>query len=259
MKIKLFAGAAVLVLGTYAAQAADFAAVYKGSSADVDIWTGPYVGLGGGLARHEAQFSDLTGLVGTAGNTLTTIRSGALAGGFAGYNWRHRSFVFGIEGDMNWVGASVRETTGAQNSFSISGVQNQDTNWLATMRARGGIEVESTLIYLTGGLAVAGVENSYARYCPPAGFCSTGTPNSLSAAFSRRGTQVGWTAGLGVEHLVDSYWLVRAEARYTDLGRSSVVCRDAGVATLCQTPGDNYRGAFSDTLLTGLIGVGYKF
>jgi hypothetical protein len=52
---------------------------------------------------------------------------------------------------------------------------------------------------------------------------------------------------------------VRGEFRYVDLGRSSVSCVGIAAGSTCAINPNNYRGEFSNTLLTGLVGVGYKF
>jgi outer membrane immunogenic protein len=222
----------------------------------VPSWAGFYLGIDGGVTRHDGSFIDLNGLTGTEA-TYSTSKTGGIAGGYAGYNWQQRSFVYGVEADINWVGATAQETLGGETFFSTTYKQSQNISWLATFRARAGIDIESTLIYLTGGLAVAGVKDSFN------GYCSIGIVNCLGLSvpfegFSESKTQLGWTAGVGFEHMFDAHWTVRGEFRYVDLGRSALSC--FGVSgSACTIPPNNYRGEFSNTLMTGLMGVGYKF
>jgi outer membrane immunogenic protein len=250
-KLLLASVSAFALAGT--AFGADLAPLLKAPPPPVANWAGFYVGIDGGVARHDADFNDLSGLFSTSGNTGTTFsasKTGGVLGGYGGFNFQDRSFVYGLEADINWVGAKETETWGAAfNVFNFS-VQSQDVPWLATFRGRMGIDYESTLLYLTGGLAVGQVKNSFTGF--------TTFPTAQFASFDENKTRLGWTAGVGVEHMFSSHWTVRGEFRYVDLGRASVACTPA-VAGGCGAPGANYRGEFSNTLMNGLVGVGYKF
>ena len=73
-------------------------------------WTGFYVGAQGGYGWGR---SDETYLL--TPNTATFIGSqaydtnGGIAGRVFGYNWQHRMFVLGAEGDINWSGVRERQ------------------------------------------------------------------------------------------------------------------------------------------------------
>ena len=93
------------------------------------------------------------------------------------------------------------------------------------------------MAYMTGGLAVGGVKNSFndgVRY-----------PKSVSK------TQVGWTIGGGVEHMLDQHWVVGLEALFVDLGKSSVTLPNRGGVTK--------TGNFSNQAVIGRVRVGYKW
>ena len=76
-------------------------------------------------------------------------------------------------------------------------------------------------------------------------------------------TQLGWTAGVGFEHMFDAHWTLRGEFRYIDLGRTSVLpCVPAVAGLFCDGQARFprfFQGQFSDTLIAGLVGLGYKF
>jgi len=223
-------------------------------------WAGFYVGIDGGVTRHDGSFNDLNGffnLVSNGGGTFATSKTGGIVGGHAGYNFQDRSFVYGVEADISWVGAKATETWGLAlvNANSVS--QSQDIPWLATFRLRAGIDYESTLFYFTGGLAVGQVKDSFSGVCGLTP-CFGSPAGSVFASFSEDTTRLGWTAGVGVEHMFSSHWTVRGEFRYVDLGRSSVTCV-AGIANGFCSGASTYRGEFSNTLMNGLVGVGYKF
>jgi outer membrane immunogenic protein len=259
MKRHLLATVSGIVL-MGAAQAADLpqAPAYKAAAViDVPTWAGFYLGIQGGAARHDGSFNDLTGFSFGSPATFGTSKTGGLGGGYAGYNWQSRSFVYGVESDISWVGAKAESQVGGifgGPTFQ----QSHDISWLATFRARAGLDVESTLVYLTGGLAVAQTKQSFNGFCSLAFACNGAAPGGMFGGFSQNNTQVGWTVGAGFEHMLDPHWTVRGEARYVDLGRSSVTCTN-GAINSCFGVSNAYRGEFSNTLMTGMVGVGYKF
>lgn len=258
MKKLLLASVSSLALSGLA-HGADMAVpmAYKAPPPPVANWTGFYLGVDGGIARHEASFDDFDAFfqnaLGGLNASFALSKTGGLAGGYAGFNIQERSFVYGIEADVNWIGAKATATwTEGQSIFNDSAVQSQDVPWLATFRGRMGLDFDSTMFYWTGGLAVANVKNSVT------GNCAGCLPAGPIATFSEDTTRLGWTVGAGVEHMFASHWTIRGEVRYVDLGRGSVNCTDI-VAGACQVPQNNYHGEFSNTLTSGLVGLGYKF
>lgn len=77
--------------------------------------------------------------------------------------------------------------------------------FMGTIRGRLGVALDTTLLYATGGLAVANVENHLVV-----------VGGALDATDSN--TYVGWTIGAGVEHMVTDNLSVFAEYNYADLG-----------------------------------------
>jgi len=219
-------------------------------------WTGFYIGVDGGVARHDADFNDLAGFLGKS-STKSTSKTGSLVGGYAGFNLQDGSFVYGLEADFNWVGAKATEMWGGTFAGSFVALQSQDVPWVATFRGRMGIDYQSTLFYFTGGLALGQVKNSFNGFCGPGAACLGAVAGGPIGGFSESQTRFGWTAGAGVEHMFSSHWTVRGEFRYVDLGRKGVACAQV-VGGQCAV-GTNYRGEFSNTLMSGLFGIGYKF
>jgi len=235
----------------------------------VPSWAGFYLGIDGGATGHRGSFNDPDGCCAIAGTgiaaTYDVNKTGGIFGGYAGYNWQQRDFVYGVEAGINWVGAKAQAFwgPGAPNAgvFGANYQQSQNVSWLATFRARAGVDIKSTLFYLTGGLAVAQVNDSFNVLCA-GGACNGGAAlnGTVESTFTANGTRLGWTVGGGFEHMFDPHWSVRGELGYVDLARVNVSCTDLVPATArACTPGTNYRGDFSNTLVTGVVGLGYKF
>ena len=215
-------------------------------------WTGFYVGLNGGYSWGSANttIAPFAGLFPVA--AFAPFRQnvdGGLAGGQIGYNWQlDRSWVLGLEGDMQWTGersstslTAVGPRYGAlQNhlpdpaigpDFNAIATQTAslayDLQWFATFRGRAGFLADpQTLLYVTGGLAVG--EFKYTAQTTTSvqlfGFGATGTtpvgpPLVLAGATaSSSDTRVGWTAGAGVERKFSPNWSGKLEYLYMDFG-----------------------------------------
>ncbi len=108
--------------------------------------------------------------------------------------------MLGGEADLVWSGIG-----GSKAGFGGTGKSN--LNWQGSLRGRAGVTFDTVpvLLYATGGLAVGGVTTSI-----------TGATKSYSA------TQLGWTAGVGVEGKIADQLTVKAEYDYTDLGTNKI-------------------------------------
>jgi outer membrane immunogenic protein len=178
-------------------------------------WTGFYVGVNGG-GGFGSSWSDLTGHFGT---------SGGVAGGTVGYNAQFGRWVLGGEGDMDWSNVGGNTSNGCPVGCSV---QN---NWLGTVRGRAGYSFDRFLPYVTGGLAVGDV-------------------NASAPGFAGQDpTQLGWTAGAGVEYAVAPNWSAKVEYLRVDLGRFNCGL-NCGPA-----PTDNV--SFHENLVRG--GINFRF
>jgi outer membrane immunogenic protein len=167
--------------------------------ADVN-WQGLYGGLqlGGGFGESRRDFTPPEGTTGTYGI------SGVTGGVTAGYNWQINNIVAGIEGDF-----SGSDVDGSHNCPATSHACETYSNWLGTVRPRVGYALGSVLPYVTGGLAVGDVGARSRDY----------TNGSTGSAFDN--TEVGWTAGGGVEYAIPATPLsIKAEYLYVDLDNS---------------------------------------
>src|SRR3954467_3783737 len=91
------AALALLIL-PMAAHSADLPRSYKAPVyvAPVYNWTGFYVGINGGYGWGQSKWA------GTGGNFEVTPK-GWLAGGTLGYNFQTGAWVWGIEGDIDYM------------------------------------------------------------------------------------------------------------------------------------------------------------
>ncbi len=201
----------------------------QGAVADIiHDWGGGYVGVVGGGAVGEVETQ-------TGSGTLfseTPLRGG-LAGVTAGYNIQNGNMVYGVEADVSWAkvkGDKACEGFPAQNcSFEFG--------WQGTARARVGVAMDRTLLYVTGGLAVA--EGSGGTTPVPPG--STGEDKR---------TFFGYVAGVGAEYAMTDALSFKAEYLYTDYAK-----RTSPLGTV--SPLDSYKSEPSAHLIR--VGVNYRF
>jgi outer membrane immunogenic protein len=180
-------------------------------------WSGFYLGVNGGYLWGSAQWT------GGAGN-FENSPGGFLGGGTLGYNIQTGNFVWGIEGDVDYVNAKDTANTAICNGCTF-----KDT-WLATVRGRLGYSFNQWLPYVTGGGAWGD-----AYISSPAGSVSD--------------TKGGWTAGGGIEYAF-GHWSAKVEYLYADLGDTT--CATA----MCLLPADTTLH-FTSNILRG--GMNYRF
>jgi outer membrane immunogenic protein len=208
MKRLVCAVALIFFAGSSAATAADFGApppppVYAAPPPPpiypiyqtYPSFSGIYVGINGGGAFGNSNWTDPF-----FGNTGNFDFSGGLFGGTVGANYQTGPWVFGVEGDWDWTNLSGTTFNG---SCAFVGCTTQ-SNWLATVRGRAGwAPWNQVLLYGTAGAAFANVE------------AAAGAFPFMSS------TQVGWTAGVGLEYAFTRNWSAKAEYLFVDLGNAS--------------------------------------
>lgn len=172
---------AALALTASAASAADLARSYVKApvAAPIYSWTGFYVGgnVGGDWgSSHAATSTVYDPFGGYFANTsvpaigavgLQKISKSNVTGGFtAGYNWQTSNVLFGLEGDINYLGFKGSATGSAvypccaPTSFTVNSSVSAD--WLATIRGRlGVVATPNWLLYVTGGAAIAEVRGNF--------------------------------------------------------------------------------------------------
>ena len=176
--------------------------------ATVYDWGGGYIGINGGYAFGESEWSDLLNPSGNASSGNFHV-NGGLVGATIGVSGQWGAWVFGVEGDFDWQGLSGSSSSAFCTSIlsapaAAAGLSCKTaSNWLGTLRARFGYAWDRVFVYGTAGGAGANVETALA-----------GLPYQNNAEF-------GWTVGAGVEVALAEHWTFKAEYLFVDLTNAS--------------------------------------
>jgi outer membrane immunogenic protein len=213
--------AAALFTVSFAAHAADLprgpykAPAYVAPS--YANWTGFYVGANVGYGFGKSNWD---------APAVSPSPKGILGGLTVGYNFQTGTWVWGLEGDIDYSGMKG-------SADCAGGTCETKLNWLATARGRLGYAGWNNFLpYLTGG---AGIGNIKAT--SPFGDASK--------------TQIGWTLGAGLEYAMWSNWSVKLEYLYVDLGKFDCGASCSGVVGVT----DNV--SFNANIVRA--GVNYRF
>lgn len=193
-------------------------------------WTGFYVGadLGGAVLGGNGQSNffqnDPNPVLANLPQGQPANGTSFLAAVHAGFNWQFAKYlVAGVEADGQWQKpryAFCRETDIASvacfdNGFGYSYVDSE-TRSIATVRGRLGVAFDRWMLYGTGGAAFTTVDTVLATNCQFGGCANSGGANFTAAKYSS--SRTGWVAGGGVEWMLASNWLARAEYLHADFG-----------------------------------------
>jgi outer membrane immunogenic protein len=260
---RLYATTAIIfALSSSSALAADLPNHKAPPVAPIVSWAGFYAGLNAG-----GTFGNNSAVNGTSWNTngpgnapmmaaalLSGSSSGSsgnvgfIGGGQIGYNWQARyggyNFVTGAEADIQGIagsgGSSSRWTTAKTdyNGDPVSLLSNQNgsanLSYIGTVRGRLGLVLMPTLlIYGTGGLAYGGVNTNIqnSQFWITTGGSQAGYNSVILGNASNSTTQVGWSAGGGVEWMFMQNWSAKAEYLYYDLGNASGTVANSYIGT----------------------------
>lgn len=209
MKRTLLLGAALLVT-TGAAQAADLPRkVPVKAPAPVWSWTGFYIG---GYYATPVGHSSATSALRPGTTEVNDV--GISVGGTLGYNWQFGpSGLVGIEGDIGYMGTdrAITDTNDLTTRFGVK------STWYSTLRGRLGYVTGPSLLYVTGGGAWGGLEETF-------GGTGAVAPTTVKT------TETGWTAGVGIETKLSRSWTAKTEYLYVDLGSNSFAATTVGGA-----------------------------
>jgi outer membrane immunogenic protein len=173
-------------------------------------WTGCYLGAQAGYgwgrdSDHETVTA--TGVTSIFSPLNSASLSGGKLGGYLGCNWQMpgSAFVFGVEGDGEWANdkGSTNFHTPAPPDY-----YNAKIRWDGSLRGRVGYAFNNVLLYATGGVAFANINEQ--------DVVGGGAPSTSNSS-----TRTGWTLGAGLDFAFAPRWIARVEYRYADYGTYS--------------------------------------
>jgi outer membrane immunogenic protein len=199
MKKILLITSAIGALSCGAANAADLQPrmVTKAPPASVMSWAGFYIGAHGGWGSGQFTGSVVQG---SGYGALDFPVHGAVAGGQVGYNWQFGRAVHGVELDASWTNIKGSDA----DLFSNTNHEFK-TDFLGSLRYRGGVAVDNVLIYSTIGIG-------YGR----SKYTNTG---AVPSPASQDLNAFALVSGFGAEWALDSNWSVRGEYLYYYFGK----------------------------------------
>ena len=150
-------------------------------------WSGLYGGLhlGYGIAAWSGQYDGNSAAGPLNLNSLDA--DGVLGGAQIGYNFQLSPVVLGLEADIS--GADLKESISRDDTSGEPEKAQANTNFLASIRARGGIAFNKFLLSGTSGIAFTN---------------TTLIPSEIDGGVKRRGVtrqfnRVGGVVGAGLE------------------------------------------------------------
>jgi outer membrane immunogenic protein len=150
-------------------------------------WAGLYGGVNVGAAQYMVSRNDLSGNAAPFGvpPIQTPFGTGLTGGGQVGYSAVRCNTIIGIEVDYNLA----RSKSDYTSPFGGGVHTGSSLTSFGTARIRGGIALDQSLFYLTGGLAFGETEHGI-NYKDP--FLQS------ILAWNDKGTRTGWTVGAGI-------------------------------------------------------------
>jgi outer membrane immunogenic protein len=255
-------GAATFATGALAADLPSEApapAPYIAPPPPVFTWTGFYIGVNAGANFNGSQnpvFVPNAGLAGAAGLFPgVTNTAGFTGGGQIGYNWQVSQFVFGLEGDADFLqrhnadGVFPTVDDGPLGTFTVAGGRRNAV--VGSIRGRIGYAVDRALFYAVGGVAFGGnsapnkitFANGAGVVCATCVFNSTGNTNN----------NIGELVGAGVEYAFTPNWTGRVEYVHTFYNNKTITYANG-------VPGQAFTSngfKFDTDVIT--VGLNYKF
>lgn len=227
-------------------------------------WSGFYVGVHAGYTFGEDENVVTTGqapgnIANVAGGARPGLvrldRDGFIGGGQIGYNWQFSpNWVFGLEADISYVDSRETINVGTLSlpaavppNAPLNNTFRTRMDYFGTVRGRLGYAWNQTMVYATGGLAYADIENS-ASFFGPAG--------QLQFDGRIRRTETGYTVGGGIEHAFTPNWSLKAEYLYYDLGSNTV---NVAVIPGSGGGGTGYNTRFENDGHIVRAGLNYRF
>ncbi|GAB4230795.1 MAG: porin family protein [Chlamydiales bacterium] len=152
------------------------------ASCEPGLFNGFYIGGNLGVLTNIFRRNDQDGFL--TDNSGWSMTDTDIAGGLqAGVDCQRGNTVVGIVGDWNPTNVSTLLKDNPNENVGDKHIRS-DFDWYSTIRARAGLAICDTFIYLTGGAAVARFDTRW---------------KDQPAKLRHHNARWGWTAGVGTE------------------------------------------------------------
>jgi outer membrane immunogenic protein len=234
------------------------------------LWQGFYLGGHAGGAWGGPDVSDTFVYVGDPSFNGGLNGAGFIGGAQAGYNIQRGRFVFGLEGDLGYLGLSASKSvsfkpdsctgyysadhkayfTYGADMCAINAKYSSSSGLYGDITGRLGYALDRTLFYAKGGVAFldANFKANYSgQNCLTLGICGRGGPSIFN--YDHSDTLVGWTIGAGVEYALSPSWSLKAEYQHFDFGSMSYSYSGCvSVGGTCPATYQTYSNHYTSTL-----------
>lgn len=199
--MKKYVVAVVLSLAGNSALAAD------NGVASGDDWAGPYAGVTVGYGWGDQVQND------SSGDSGKHDLQGFAGGATLGYNMDLQGFIIGLEADASYSGIDGSfDSVPLEWDCAVGGGCKTTVDWFGTARVKLGLPIGSVLPYVTGGVAIGGLQSNIID----------------DPIFDLDEIGFGWTIGGGVEAAIYDDLTLKAEVLYVDFGKASQESSPAG-------------------------------
>jgi outer membrane immunogenic protein len=230
--VQLLALMLTSVAALAAANAADMYPAGPGGYKDgpvVQTWTGFYAGAYFGGIRDNGKIT-LKDDDPAESSSERSNGSGAFGGGTLGYNFQRGHFVFGPEIDLG--GMDIKAKKSFRNDPPDFG--SISSGFTGDFTGRLGYTTGPLLFYAKAGGAFYDADFK---------------TNEDPIITKKTDTLWGWTAGAGVEYLVNRSWSIKAEYLHFDFGSTSIF--DGADTTKFQPRVDSVKAGVNYHILPG--------
>ena len=167
------------------------------------------IGVNGGWASIDSRWVDRDAWVDNfstdwALGTVSNQHGGATVGGHLGYLWQAGCTVFGFEVDAAWADLDNTKVYDSSGGTGTALTLTNDLQWYGSLRTRTGLIVDNLMLYMTGGLAYAKIDNTW----------TITDPNNPTQSFAAKDKRWGGVLGGGAEWAFNSNWSLRTEVLY---------------------------------------------
>ncbi|WP_172123248.1 outer membrane beta-barrel protein [Devosia sp. 919] len=170
--------------------------VYAEPNKDANPWSRPYLGVFGGIASGQIEYSgepDIGNLSLTAGGLEAGIR--------AGFDYTQGNFLVGAIADVAITNIGIK-AEGGLNGIG-SGTIEETLRGVATIRGRLGVTQKNNLFYAHGGAAVGSVVIE---------------ADGDEVPGINDNQRIGYVVGVGYEYAIGEHATLQTEYSYTNFG-----------------------------------------